>query len=29
MNQADIYEITKKYNNVVKEMKILWSVVKD
>ena len=29
MSQADIFEITKKYNNVVKEMKILWSVVKD
>ena len=29
MSQADIFEITQKYNNVVKEMKILWSVVKD
>jgi ubiquinone/menaquinone biosynthesis C-methylase UbiE len=29
ISQADIFEITKKYNNVVKEMKILWSVVKD
>ena len=29
MSQADIIEITQKYNNVVKEMKILWSVVKD
>jgi SAM-dependent methyltransferase len=29
MNHADIFEITQKYNNVVKETRILWSVVKD
>ena len=29
MSPHDIFEITQKYNNVVKEMKILWSVVKD
>ncbi len=29
MTQSDILEIMQKYNNVIKEMKILWSVIKD
>ena len=28
ISQSDILEMMQKYNNVIKEMKILWSVIK-